>query len=357
VTAHPLTPRRLGLVGRDLLALPQLATLPPGTTRLWLGPRHVLGRRGVTVVARLKSVDAVGAWGVGRPFSETARAVAERLGLPYVALEDGFLRSVRPGLLGEAGASLVADPVGVYYDSTRPSLLERLVAEPGSVALLDRAQAAMAAVRRRRVSKYNHAPDQVPEGLGDDIAVVVDQRAGDMSVRLSRAPADAFAAMLRLAIEEHGRARVVVKTHPDAIVGGRGGYLARAAGAEGVAVVSESVNPWAVLERARAVYTVSSLLGFEALMAGVPVTCFGTPFYGGWGLTRDRVACPRRAARVPVEQVFAAAYIRYTRYLDRETGEPTEVETVIRQLADARDRLPAGGASRPLVAPANRRVA
>jgi len=332
---------RLGLVGRNLLALPALGALPPEVARLWLGPRHLLGVRGLAAVGRARGVDAVGAWGVGRPFSEAARAAAGRLGVPYVALEDGFVRSLRPGVAGEPGASLVADPVGIYYDATRPSHLERLIADPasGEPALLERARRLVALLRARRVSKYNHAPDVAPAGLGDDVAVVVDQRAGDVSVRRSGASAGAFAAMLALAVEEHGGPRVVVKTHPDAIVGGRGSYLTAAAREAGVRVVAESVNPWAVLDRARAVYTVSSLLGFEALMAGVAVTCFGLPFYAGWGLTRDMVACPRRSARVPLAQVVAAAYLRYTRYVDFETGAPASAETMIDQLADARERL------------------
>lgn len=336
---------RLGLVGRNLLALPALGALPPAVVRAWLGPRHLLGVRGLAAVGRARRVDAVAAWGVGRPFSEAAREAARRLGVPYVALEDGFVRSLRPGVVGEPGLSLVADPVGVYYDAGRPSELERLIADPasGAPALSDRAERLVALLRARRVSKYNHAPDVAPAGLGDDVAVVVDQRAGDVSVRRSGAGPDAVAAMLALAVEEHGRGRVVVKTHPDAVVGGRGSHLGEAARAVGVRVVAESVNPWAVLDRARAVYTVSSLMGFEALMAGVPVTCFGLPFYAGWGLTRDRVACPRRTARVPLAQVVAAAYLRYTRYVDRETGAPTSVETVVHQLADARDR----GSSEP----------
>jgi len=339
-TLASLSPSRIGIVGRNTCLTLKYQLFLTGVEPLWLGPRHLLRASGLAHAARLRRCDAVASWGVGRPFSETARRAAALAGLAYVALEDGFLRSVRPGVLGEAGVSLVADPVGIYYDATRPSLLEALIGDSASADpdLLQRANAAMAEMQGRRVSKYNHAPDRAPDDLGDDVAVVLDQRAGDVSVRLSGAPADAFTAMLRLAIEEHGRARVVVKTHPDAIVGGRGSHLTEAAAAEGVWVIAATVNPWAVLDRARAVYTVSSLLGFEALMAGVPVTCFGMPFYAGWGLTRDMVACPRRTARVPLEQVFAAAYIRYTRYVDRETGAPTEVETVIRQLADARDR-------------------
>ena len=35
------------------------------------------------------------------------------------------------------------------------------------------------------------------------------------------------------------------------------------------------------------VVCMTSLMGFEALLRGIPVTTFGRPFYAGWGLTRD----------------------------------------------------------------------
>ena len=45
-----------------------------------------------------------------------------------------------------------------------------------------------------------------------------------------------------------------------------------------------------VLARVNAVYTVSSLTGFEALIRGLPVRCFGVPFYAGWGATPDEAS-------------------------------------------------------------------
>ena len=35
------------------------------------------------------------------------------------------------------------------------------------------------------------------------------------------------------------------------------------------------------------VHTMSSLSGFEALLKGKKVFCYGAPFYAGWGLTED----------------------------------------------------------------------
>ena len=58
------------------------------------------------------------------------------------------------------------------------------------------------------------------------------------------------------------------------------GYLLDAARARAARLL-RPVNPWALPERVDRVYTVSSGLGFEALCAGLPVTCFGMPFYAG----------------------------------------------------------------------------
>lgn len=57
-------------------------------------------------------------------------------------------------------------------------------------------------------------------------------------------------------------------------------------------------HPHALLNRVEAVYTVSSQLGFEALLLGKPVYCFGMPFYAGWGLTFDSKQCERRKVQV-----------------------------------------------------------
>lgn len=68
-------------------------------------------------------IGAVLGWGY-KGTSDPARAFAEKQGIQYTALEDGFLRSVRLGVEGEALLSLVVDPVGIYYDCNRPSYLE-----------------------------------------------------------------------------------------------------------------------------------------------------------------------------------------------------------------------------------------
>jgi capsular polysaccharide export protein len=81
------------------------------------------------------------------------------------------------------------------------------------------------------------------------------------------------------------------------------------------------------------VYVGTSQAGLEALIQGTPVTCFGLPFYAGWGLTDDRLPIPRRQARPTLEQLVAAAYIRYCRYVNPLTDQRCDVMTVALQLA------------------------
>ena len=65
-------------------------------------------------------------WGL-RPSTHKARAYAVRRKLPYIALEDGFLRSPGLGITGWPPFAIVCDDIGIYYDTSRPSCLEQLL--------------------------------------------------------------------------------------------------------------------------------------------------------------------------------------------------------------------------------------
>jgi len=71
-------------------------------------------------------VKAVLGWGM-KPTAAAGRRLAAKRGIPYIALEDGFLRSVGLGETGATSLSLIADDLGAYYDATRPSRLEDLI--------------------------------------------------------------------------------------------------------------------------------------------------------------------------------------------------------------------------------------
>ena len=90
----------------------------------------------------------------------------------------------------------------------------------------------------------------------------------------------------------------------------------------------------ALIAQADRVVTMTSLLGFEALLRGVPVTVTGAPFYAGWGLTEDLGPVPaRRRARPSLDAMVHAVLIAYPRYHDPITGRPCPVEIVVERLA------------------------
>ncbi|PCH93606.1 MAG: beta-3-deoxy-D-manno-oct-2-ulosonic acid transferase, partial [Rhodobacteraceae bacterium] len=78
------------------------------------------------------------------------------------------------------------------------------------------------------------------------------------------------------------------------------------------------------------VATMTSLTGFEALLRGKAVTCYGMPFYAGWGLTTDRGGTSaRRKARPNLDALTHACLIDYPLYWDPMTGAPCGVETLL----------------------------
>ncbi|MBK8579299.1 MAG: hypothetical protein IPN78_14060, partial [Candidatus Accumulibacter sp.] len=90
----------------------------------------------------------------------------------------------------------------------------------------------------------------------------------------------------------------------------------------------------------------TSLTGFEALLRGKSVTCYGQPFYSGWGLTVDVVPNPRRVRRLLLDELVAGALIEYPVYLSRQGVDLITPEQALDELLDgepvAAGRYPGG---------------
>ncbi|MDI3356850.1 capsular polysaccharide biosynthesis protein [Pseudomonas sp. UYIF39] len=288
----------------------------------------------------ISQADDVLAWG-RKPSALRAQAAAKDAGLPLLTVEDGFLRSVGLGA-EDPPLSLIVDPLGIYYDATAPSRLEQLIPVPLIQAQILRARALQASWREERVSKYNGARIEACE-LPQPCVLVADQTRGDAS--LQGATAADFERMLEAALTEHPHSTVVVKVHPDVVAGRKQGHFDLAALRKHprVHLISENVHPSELMPNVKAVYVMTSQLGFDALLWDVPVHTFGTPFYAGWGLTIDALPAPARRQPVSLEQLLHAALVEYPRYVDPETGAPCEPETVLAWLGlqrRMRSRLP-----------------
>ncbi len=283
---------------------------------------------------------AVAGWG-HKPSADRARRLAARTGLPYVAIEDGFLRSVKPGP-SQLPCSMVIDRSGIYYDARQPSDLETLLAtatfKPDEI---DRARDLLALIARHRLSKYNHSMERPLKefDLRRKLVLVIDQTVGDASIAGSMSDASTFERMVEAARTENPDATIIARLHPETVAGTKQGYLAEAARKLGLRVFSEPVSPWCLLDLRPHVYTVSSQFGFEALMSGCRVTCFGQGFFAGWGLTDDRIKPDRRGRTRSREELAAGVYLRYARYFDCWRRTPVSAETAVDQLAFLRRRF------------------
>lgn len=272
--------------------------------------RRILSAAGHDLVPGLpRDGEGVVVWGRS-PTAWRGEAAAARRGAPLVRVEDSFLRSLRPGRQGDAPLGLLIDPSGVHFDPSVPSLAERILStDPlDNSNILQRARDGIARLMASDLSKYNiHDPDLPPPPAG--YVLLVDQTLGDASIRHSSASAATFQSMLATAREEHPAARILIKTHPETRLGLRPGHFDAGRLPPGVTLYSDAVSPWKLLEGAIAVYTVSSQLGFEAILAGHRPRVFGQPFYAGWGLTSDEQPPPRRRRTLTRAQLFAGAMI------------------------------------------------
>lgn len=293
----------------------------------------------------------------GRDAKEQQR-MARLLGKPVVVVEEGFIRSLSTGIASEPALSVIVDDTTAHYDATRQSGLERALEHGRDIGNLERRRA-LAAIRQvveARVSRYNHAPD-VPLHIGRPgraKLLVIDQRYGNESVEFGLADERTFERMLQEAIANYPEHDIVVSGYVDPTGRGKVGYFDKnlaqvpAQDRHRVFFIQEDRNPYALIDLADIVFVVSSLTGFEALMAGRQVHCYGAPFYSGWGATTDHCATGRRSRGRTIEDIFHFAYIEASRYVNPQTNERVEVEELVdfvsrkkAELATAERSLPA----------------
>lgn len=302
---------------------------------------HFLNRLAVKNSASSDNFDKchniVVGWG-NKPNTRRAQQFAEKNHLPYWRLEDGFIAFLNHPSTDTRRLSLICDQQGIYYDASKPCDLEDLLNTAEAwcdTSLESRAERVRSSLLAADISKYNLLRNELPSWLSDlaeqqSIVLLVDQTVGDASIRGALASPDSFDRMLADALQQNPDAHIVIKTHTDVVLGKKQGYFSDlAAQPERVHLLTEDVSLNALFTVVQSVYTVSSQLGFEALLREKPVHCYGMPFYAGWGLTLDQLSVERRQNTLSLNQLVAAALIRYPKYCQPDTQTLCEVEQVI----------------------------
>lgn len=264
-------------------------------------------------------------------------------GRSVLEVEDGFIRSAGLGADCVPPLSIIVDKRGIHFDPNQPSDLEHLLQHTDFTDdWLARAAALRCAVIASGISKYERADQQALARPGGERwhILVPGQVEDDRSVTSGGALSSNLELLKRARDYAGPDAFIIYKPHPDVLAGHRRGMLSERETTDLADLVETSAPMASLIDMVDELHVNSSLAGFEALMHGKKVTVHGCPFYAGWGLTNDLGEVPaRRTARRSIDELVAAAYLIYPRYLDPETGLPCPPETLVARLAGGRPRL------------------
>ena len=265
-------------------------------------------------------------------------------GVRILRIEDGFVRSVGLGADLIRPVSWVIDDLGIYYDATRPSRLECILADlVADEALLQRAAALREKMVTSGLTKYNVGSGgwQHP-GNGRQVILVPGQVETDASIAYgapeNQCPVRRNMELLRAVRNANPDAWVVYKPHPDVLAGLRLKGLDEDTALQWCDEQVIDVPMGDLLNKVDEVHVITSLAGFEALLRGKRVICYGQPFYAGWGLTTDTAPVLRRTRKLLLDELVVGALIQYPKYLSRTNSELTTPERTLDELLAWRDQ-------------------
>ena len=252
-----------------------------------------------------------------------------------VRVEDGFIRSVGLGADLVRPLSWVFDTRGIYFDASQPSDLEWLLQNKDFSALeLARAAQLRSSLVAAGITKYNvgSAVWQRP-ATAKRVVLVAGQVETDASIRLGSHTVLTNAQLLQASRAQCPGDYIVYKPHPDVVAGLRAGSVPPRQAMQWCDEVVTHADMAELLGRVDAVHVITSLAGFEALMRGLDVTCYGTPFYAGWGLCHAPHVLPsaqaRRTRRLSMDELVCAALMDYPSYLHPEQDALITVEEAV----------------------------
>ncbi len=275
------------------------------------------------------------------------KSFCEHRGIPFYYVEDGFLRSISLGALRAPPISMVFDRQDMFFNANRPTDLEDLLGNydfDSDPNLMERARVALRLLLSTRLSKYNSGEmldiNFIYGTKEKKRVLVLGQVERDASITYGCSKTISNNDLVRLARYENPDAQIIYKPHPEVLAGTAPAMSNPDAVRNLAQVLDQDISLPDAIETIDHVYTITSLSGFEAVLRGKKVTTVGCPFYSGWGLTDDRQPNPRRTRTLTAEQIFAAAYILYPRYLDPTTKELINVEQSLGILSHMRTNKP-----------------
>lgn len=256
-------------------------------------------------------------------------------------VEDGFIRSISLGSDLTRPYSLVVDSQGIYFDPSQASDLEVILATyEFDEEIKNRAKDLRSKIISSKFSKYNsfsHKKLSIGSKLGQIVILVAGQVEDDASMLLGGYGMTTVK-LLQEARAQNSSAYIIFKPHPDVLSGNRVGLKDSNIIMQYSDEMIKDASIDSCLEICDEVHTITSTVGFDALLRGKKVYTYGMPFYAGWGLTCDKFMNIRRNRVLELDELVAGALILYPRYISPKTLSLCEVEVAFSEMIEMQKR-------------------
>ncbi|MCC5855426.1 MAG: hypothetical protein JJU10_07110 [Idiomarina sp.] len=256
---------------------------------------------------------AVLTYGHGR-LARKANAAHLALELPKLYVSPGVVETLTKDKAQMF--SMTVDQLGHVYHATSPGYFEELLSITQSQMDADDVQAQVSDLKAQwqsaGISRWNHRYVS-PEAMPEDGVIVVLQAPEDPWLDDGAEQSFSDEDVLAFAQTQFPDSPIVTVHH-------------------GVSIAS-----W--LRKARALVTVSSPLGIEALMHDVPVFTLGMPAYAGRGFTTDQLVPPPGRKESSEAQWLFTYLLQYSRYVHPVSQERVTLTELISYFAEQREAL------------------
>lgn len=324
-------------------------TLPSYTYRFNLWKRYLASRFFSKIKGNLKHQSEIKkireeinlyVWGVS--LEEEGIDLSNFKNINVIRVEDGFIRSVGLGVRLTPPISLVADPVGIYYNSTKPSYLEEILLRHSfPKELIERARNIINTITNFNLTKYNIKEKKwKPPKTDKKIILVVGQVETDMSIKYGSPYIKTNLQLIQEVRKRNPYEYIVYKPHPDVVNKYKRGEIDKKILFEYCDEVCPHTSIIDLINYVDEVCVNTSLTGFEALIRNKKVVCFGQPFYSGYGLTEDIYPLSRRNRKLSIEELVAGSIILYPRYVSIINNHRITPEEAIKEIIFLKKNTP-----------------
>ena len=258
-------------------------------------------------------------------------------------IEDGFIRSFGLGSDLNKPHSFVIDKRGIYYDSTKTSdleiILKKIYINFNNKIYIKKL---IKKIIKKKINKYNieNLKSSSFFKTKKKKILVVGQVKNDASIKYGTFFYKNELKLIKKIRQDNINAFIIYKPHPDVLSLNKTGEDIQKIN-KYLDFVDYTSSLFDCLNAVDEVHTLTSLVGFDALIRGKKVFTYGAPFYAGWGLTIDMdktsPAFKRRKRKLSLEELVYGCLIKYPIYWDYEKNKMTTCEHVIRQIVKERD--------------------